>query len=129
MSILEYLPEQKRKAEIQGTVASSDAAEEAGSDYEIFSSSKDRLYGIGAALNCRVNNRVKTIIDYGITTEIDHIFIGQNGTALSLHNTATSPDGKILDEYLATVLTIESSLIKRIDTYLSDVPMMESFFK
>ena len=129
MSILEYLPEQKRKAEIQGTVASSDAAEEAGSDYEIFSSSKDRLYGIGAAFNCRVNNRVKTIIDYGITTEIDHIFIGQNGIALSLHNTATSPDGKILDEYLATVLTIESSLIKRIDTYLSDVPMMESFFK
>ncbi len=75
-----------------------------------------------------VINRVKTIINYGITTQINNILIGQNGITLSLHNTATSSDGKILDEQLATVLTVEGSLIKRIDTYLSDVPMMESFF-
>lgn len=75
-----------------------------------------------------VIRRVKTIIASGIKTELHHILIGQHGITLSLHNTATKPDGRQLDEELATVLTISAGLIKRIDTYLSDVPMMERFF-
>jgi hypothetical protein len=45
-----------------------------------------------------------------------------------LHNSASKPNGQVLDEELATVLTIDSGRIKKIDTYLSDVPMMEAFF-
>jgi len=75
-----------------------------------------------------VIRRVKTIIASGIKTELHHILIGQHGITLSLHNTATKPDGRQLDEELATVLTVSAGLIKRIDTYLSDVPMMERFF-
>jgi len=88
---------------------------------------KSQISGIAKGPEA-VINRVKIIISHGIKTQINHILIGQNGIALSLHNTATSPDGRILDEQLATVLTIESDRIKRIDTYLSDVPMMELFF-
>ena len=73
-------------------------------------------------------DRIKAIIHHGIKTRINNILIGQNGITLSLHNTATSPDGRILDEQLATVITVKSGRIKRIDTYLSDVPMMERFF-
>jgi ketosteroid isomerase-like protein len=54
--------------------------------------------------------------------------VGQNGIALSLHNTATAADGRILDEELATVLTIDHGQIIKIDTYLSNVPMMEKYF-
>ena len=75
-----------------------------------------------------VIRRVKAIIDGGIKTELHHILVGQHGITLSLHNTATKPDGGRLDEELATVLSVDAGLIRRIDTYLSDVPMMELFF-
>ncbi|MEA9390408.1 nuclear transport factor 2 family protein [Acerihabitans sp. TG2] len=75
-----------------------------------------------------VIRRVKTIIASGIKTELHHILIGQHGITLSLHNTASKPDGRQLDEELATVLAVDAGLIKRIDTYLSDVPIMERFF-
>ena len=85
------------------------------------------ISGIAKGINA-VIRRVKTIIDAGVKTELHHILIGKNGITLSLHNTAIKPDGRLLDEELATVLTIDSGLIRRIDTYLSDVPMMENFF-
>jgi ketosteroid isomerase-like protein len=43
------------------------------------------------------------------------------GAALSLRNTATAPDGRRLDEHLATVLTTQCGRITAIDSYLSDV--------
>jgi len=54
--------------------------------------------------------------------------VGQNGLTLSLNNTASAADGRVLDEELATVLTVQNGLITKIDTYLSDVPMMEKYF-
>jgi len=85
------------------------------------------ISGIATGIDAVVQ-RVKTIIAAGIKTELHDILIGQNGITLSLHNSAKKPDGRVLEEQLATVLTVDSGLIKRIDTYLSDVPMMERFF-
>jgi hypothetical protein len=86
------------------------------------------ISGVAAGTDA-VINRIKAIIEGGIKTELHHILVGQFGIALSLHNTATREDGQMLDEELATVLTIESGLIKKIDTYLSDVPMVEKYFQ
>jgi ketosteroid isomerase-like protein len=86
-----------------------------------------KISGIATGIEA-VIERVKTIIGSGIRTELHDILIGQNGITLSLHNSAKKPDGRVLEEQLATVLTIDSGLIRRIDTYISDVPMMERFF-
>jgi ketosteroid isomerase-like protein len=86
-----------------------------------------KISGIATGID-EVVRRVKTIIESGIKTELHDILIGQHGVTLSLHNSATKPDGRALEEQLATVLTIDAGLIRRIDTYLSDVPMMERFF-
>jgi ketosteroid isomerase-like protein len=75
-----------------------------------------------------VVERVKTIIGNGIQTTLHYVLIGQNGLTLSLHNNAVDESGRVLDEELATVLTVEDGRIIKIDTYLSDVPMMEHYF-
>lgn len=69
-----------------------------------------------------------SIVNGGVVTKLHHILVGQRGLTLSLNNTATSADGRVLNEELATVLTIQNGLITKIDTYLSDVPMMERYF-
>ena len=58
-----------------------------------------------------VIERTKIIIGGGVQTELHHILVGQKGLTLSLNNTATSADGRILDEELATVLTVDNGLI------------------
>ncbi|EGW40454.1 nuclear transport factor 2 family protein [Desulfosporosinus sp. OT] len=75
-----------------------------------------------------VIERVETIVNGGVVTKLHHILVGQRGLTLSLNNTASSADGRVLNEELATVLTIQNGLITKIDTYLSDVPMMERYF-
>ncbi|BDM74129.1 hypothetical protein HEK616_76160 (plasmid) [Streptomyces nigrescens] len=72
--------------------------------------------------------RARQIADRGVRTELLHVLIGAHGAALSLRNTATAPDGRKLDEHLATVLTIRSGRITAIDSYLSDIDGMSAFF-
>ncbi|GHI10486.1 ketosteroid isomerase [Streptomyces cellostaticus] len=75
-----------------------------------------------------VVDRARHIAGQGLYTELLHVLVGAHGAALSLHNTATAPDGRRLDEYLATVLTMRHGRITAIDSYLSDVDGMSSFF-
>ncbi|MEV8098979.1 nuclear transport factor 2 family protein [Kitasatospora sp. NPDC085879] len=72
--------------------------------------------------------RAWEIAGRGVHTELRHVLVGQHGAALSLHNTAHTPDGRVLDEHLATVLTISDGVIAAIDSYLSDVDGMSAFF-
>ena len=74
-----------------------------------------------------VVERAQIIVGYGLTFNLKHILEGQGGLALSLHNTAER-QGKILDEHLATVCRLREDRIYSIDTYLSDVDMVNSFF-
>jgi ketosteroid isomerase-like protein len=74
-----------------------------------------------------VIGRAQRIVSYGLTFNLNHILIGQSGLALSLHNAATKGT-QSLDEHLATVCTLRDGKICEINTYLSDVDMVNAFF-
>ena len=74
-----------------------------------------------------VIGRAQRIVSYGLTFNLNHILIGQSGLALSLHNTARKGT-QSLDEHLATVCTLRDGKICEINTYLSDVEMVNTFF-
>jgi uncharacterized protein len=50
-----------------------------------------------------------------------------SGVALLLHNTGNQ-NGRILDEYLTTVRTLRDGKIARLDTYISDIEMVNTYF-
>jgi ketosteroid isomerase-like protein len=74
-----------------------------------------------------VIKRAQTIVSYGLTFTLKHVLYGQHGVALSLNNTAQR-EGAILDEHLATVFELRDGKISGINTYLSDVDMVNRFF-
>jgi ketosteroid isomerase-like protein len=74
-----------------------------------------------------IMKRARTIASYGVKAEIIRAVFGFSGAAMILHNTGISK-GKVLDEHLAAVFAFRGDRIARLDTYLSDVPMMETFF-
>ena len=74
-----------------------------------------------------VIGRAQRIVSYGLTFSLNHILIGRSGLALSLHNTAKKGT-QSLDEHLATVCTLRDGKICEINTYLSDVEMVNAFF-
>jgi ketosteroid isomerase-like protein len=74
-----------------------------------------------------VIERSQLIVSYGLTFTLKHILLGQHGVALSLNNTARRGD-LVLDEHLATVLSIREGKIFAIATYLSDIEMVNAFF-
>jgi hypothetical protein len=47
--------------------------------------------------------------------------------ALHLHNTGRY-GAKVLDEHLTTVLHLDGSKIRRLDTYIPDIPMLNAYF-
>ncbi len=71
--------------------------------------------------------RSRQITGYGLDFALNHILIGQEHVALSLHNTATRGD-LTLDESLATVCFLREGKIAAIHTFLSDVDGMNAFF-
>jgi ketosteroid isomerase-like protein len=71
--------------------------------------------------------RAKVIAAHKVHVEIGRAVYGYNGVAIFLHNTS-SENGRVLDEHLAAVFTFRGDKIERLDTYLSDVPMVEAFF-
>jgi ketosteroid isomerase-like protein len=71
--------------------------------------------------------RAETLASYGVSLEILHVVYGLRDVALHLHNTGTR-DGKVLDEYLTTVCHLSGDKIARLDTYISDVPMLNTYF-
>jgi|SRR5271156_802452 len=72
--------------------------------------------------------RARTLIKYGVSIEIQHLVVGYEGVALLLHNTG-SQNGRILDEYLTTVCSLRDGKISRLDTYISDIPMVDAYFE
>jgi uncharacterized protein len=71
--------------------------------------------------------RARTIVAYGTKLEIQHVVLGYEGVALLLHNTGKR-DGRVLDEYLTTVCTLRNGQIARLDTYISDIEMVNTYF-
>jgi ketosteroid isomerase-like protein len=71
--------------------------------------------------------RARAIVERGVTLEIMHVILGYEGMALQLHNTGKWK-GNTLDEYLTTVCTVRDGKIARLDTYISDIPMVNKYF-
>lgn len=63
---------------------------------------------------------------HGVHFELLHVLYGWKDVAISLHNAAQRGD-HILDEYLTSTLRLRDGKIDRIDTYISDVPMLDRF--
>jgi hypothetical protein len=74
-----------------------------------------------------VIERAELIVDYGMQFELRHIQLGRDGVALSLHNTARRGN-LVFDEELVTVLRLHVGSVIAIDTYMSDVAMVDAFF-
>ncbi|MEU9045237.1 MULTISPECIES: nuclear transport factor 2 family protein [unclassified Kitasatospora] len=74
-----------------------------------------------------VVERIRLIAGYGVNFDLQHVLVSRDNFALSVHNTAER-DGRVLDEYLATVCFVRDGRIGAIETYLSDVPGMDAFF-
>jgi hypothetical protein len=72
-------------------------------------------------------DRASHFAAYALNIEILHVVFGYEGVALLLHNTGKR-EGRILDEYLTTVCQLEGNRIKRLDTYISDVQMLNDYF-
>ena len=71
--------------------------------------------------------RARHIVEYSANVEIQHLVPGYEGVALLLHNTGKR-NGRILDEYLTTVCMLRNGKIARLDTYISDIEMVNAYF-
>jgi ketosteroid isomerase-like protein len=74
-----------------------------------------------------IMKRAHTIASYKVKVEIVRTVYGFSGVSVILHNTGEK-DGKVLDEHLAAVFSFRGDKIERLDTHLSDVPMVKAFF-
>ena len=79
-------------------------------------------HGVDAILK-----RSETLHCYGVKIEVEHVVYGFQDVALHLHNTGKQGD-KVLDEHLTTVCWLRENKIHRLDTFISDVGMLNSFF-
>ena len=64
---------------------------------------------------------------FGVSIKIEHVVYGQDDVGLQYHNTGKH-DSKILDEHLTTVCHLRGSKIHRLETFISDVNMLNDFF-
>lgn len=71
--------------------------------------------------------RAEIMHRYGVKVGIEHVVYGFNDVAQLLHNTGKHRD-RILDEHLTNVYGLRGNKICRIDTFISDVDMLDAFF-
>jgi len=79
-------------------------------------------HGVDAILK-----RSEILHRHEVKIELEHIVFGYQDVALHLHNTAKRGD-QILDEHLTTVCSLRGNKIRRLDTFISDVEMLNAFF-
>lgn len=74
-----------------------------------------------------IMDRAKRFAEKSLSIQIEHVVVGHRGVALLLHNTGQSGSAR-LDEHLTTVIQLEGERIHRLDTYITDVPMLDRYF-
>jgi uncharacterized protein len=74
-----------------------------------------------------VHKRSEILHRYEVEIELEHVAFGYQDVALHLHDTGKRGD-KILDEYLTTVCSLRANKIRRLDTSISQVEMLNAFF-
>jgi ketosteroid isomerase-like protein len=71
--------------------------------------------------------RAEIMHSHGVKVEIEHVVYGFKDVGQHLHNTGKHR-GKSLDEHVTNVYTLRGNKICRIDTFISDVDMLNAFF-
>ena len=71
--------------------------------------------------------RAEIMHRYGVKVGIEHVVYGFNDVAQLLPNTGKHRD-RILDGHLTNVYGLRGNKICRIDTFISDVDMLDAFF-
>ncbi len=71
--------------------------------------------------------RAEILHEYKVNVAVQHVVFGFRDLALLLDNTGHSGE-KFLDEHLTTVCLLREDKIYRLDTYISDVEMLNAFF-
>jgi ketosteroid isomerase-like protein len=64
--------------------------------------------------------------EHGVNFELLHVIYGYEGMGIMLHNTGKCR-GKVLDEFLSSIFRLNGEKISRIDTYITDVPMLNEY--
>ena len=78
--------------------------------------------GVGAILK-----RSETLNRFGVSIKIEHVVYGLDDVALQHRNTGKH-DGKVLDEHITTVCHLRGRKIHRLETFVSDVHMLNEFY-
>ena len=71
--------------------------------------------------------RKNTLHSFNVSIAVEHVVFGLDDVALHLHNTGQS-GGKVLNEHLTTVIHLDGGKIRRLDTFISDIPMLNAYF-
>ena len=74
-----------------------------------------------------IMKRSETLHRFGVSITLEHVVYGLDDVGLQHHNTGKH-DGKVLDEHLTTVCHLRGRKIHRLETFLSDVNMLNDFF-
>src|SRR5262249_61385452 len=73
--------------------------------------------------------RAAILDGFGVTIELEHVLFGLHDVAVLLDNTGAGRfDRKVLDEHLTTVIHLDRGKVRRLDTFISDVGMLNEFF-
>jgi ketosteroid isomerase-like protein len=81
-----------------------------------------QAHGVEAILE-----RAEIVHRHGVNVGIEHVVFGLKDVAQHLHNTGQY-GGKVLDEHISNVYVLREDKICRIDTFVSDVDMLNAFF-
>ena len=79
-------------------------------------------HGVDAILK-----RAATLGGFNVKIDLEHVIFGLHDVAVQVHNTGRF-DGKVLDEHLTTVIHLDGHRIHRLDTFISDVAMLNAYF-
>jgi uncharacterized protein len=70
--------------------------------------------------------RAEIMHRHGVNVGIEHVVFGFKDVAQHLHNTGQY-GGKVLDEHISNIYVLRDRKICRIDTFVSDVDMLNAF--
>ncbi len=79
-------------------------------------------HGVDAILR-----RSRLLAEYGVNIDVEHMVYGRRGFGFLLHNTGNRL-GRMLDEHLTSIFQATDGLINQVDTYISDVEMLDRYF-
>ncbi|WP_158912789.1 nuclear transport factor 2 family protein [Caulobacter sp. S45] len=84
------------------------------------------ISGVAAGVD-GILKRAQMLSDHQVNIKVLHVVYGLFGFGLLLHNTGRKGE-RVLDEHLTTIMQMEGDRIDRLDTYISDVAMLEAYF-